>query len=246
MFSYRSGPKMKMLKVFYFCAIALGGASSWAATADENLVRQSFQAKFPKMTLESVSRTPFPNVYEVVLDGQVMYTDDKASYLFNGNLIDLRGSSPRNLTQESSAKIASATLAKATDSAVKRVKGNGKRVIYTFEDPNCGYCKELQKELTKVNDVTIYTFLWPILSQDSVDKSKAIWCAKDRGKAWDDAMLKGVLPTGKRDCDTPLEKNGQLAQRFGLKGTPGIYLANGQQIGGYVPADKIEAALAGR
>ena len=95
----------------------------------------------------------------------------------------MRGAQPRNLTQETTSKIAAAALAKATNSAVKRVKGNGKRVIYTFEDPNCGYCKELQKELVKVNDVTIYTFLWPILSQDSVEKSKAIWCAADRGKA---------------------------------------------------------------
>ena len=95
-----------------------------------------------------------------------------------------------------------------------------------------------------MNDVTIYTFLWPILSQDSVDKSKAIWCSKDRAKAWEDTTLKGAAPTGKRDCDTTaLEKNGLLAQRFGIRGTPGVYLANGQQIGGFVPAEKIEAAL---
>jgi thiol:disulfide interchange protein DsbC len=127
---------------------------------------------------------------------------------------------------------------------VKRVRGSGKRVIYTFEDPNCGYCKELQKELNKVNDVTIYTFLWPILSQDSIDKSKSIWCARDRAKAWEDYMIKGVALTGKRDCDTTaLERNAKLAQRFGLRGTPAVYLANGEQVGGYVPAEKLEAAL---
>ena len=237
---------MKILNLLCFCLIALFGFSALAATADENVLRQTFQSKFPKMTLESVTRTPFSNLYEIVLDGQVFYTDEKASYLFSGNLVDLRGPSPRNLTQDANAKLAATTLAKAADAAVKRVRGNGKRVIYTFEDPNCGYCKELQKELLKLNDVTIYTFLWPILSQDSIDKSKAIWCAKDRGRAWDDAMLKGVLPTGRRDCDTPLDRNGQLAQRFGLRGTPAIYLGNGQQIGGFVPAEKIEAALAAR
>ena len=237
---------MKMFNLLCFCVIALFGFSAVAATADENVLRQAFQSKFPKMNLESVARTPYPNLYEVVLDGQIFYTDEKASYLFSGNLIDLRGASPRNLTQDANAKLASTTLAKATDSAVKRVRGNGKRVIYTFEDPNCGYCKELQKELLKVNDVTIYTFLWPILSQDSIDKSKAIWCSKDRAKAWEDAMLKGVMPVGKRDCDAPLDRNGQLAQRFGLRGTPAIYLGNGQQIGGFVAADKIEAALAAR
>jgi thiol:disulfide interchange protein DsbC len=156
----------------------------------------------------------------------------------------MRGAQPRNLTQETMSKIAAAALSKSTGSAVKRVKGNGKRVIYTFEDPNCGYCKELQKELAKLNDVTIYTFLWPILSQDSVEKSKAIWCAADRGKAWEDYMLKGITPSGKRDCDTPLQGNAELAQRFGIRGTPGVYRANGQQVGGFVPAEKLEASLA--
>jgi thiol:disulfide interchange protein DsbC len=225
--------------------LALAAVCS-AARADESTVRHAVQGKFPKMTLESVAKTPFAGIYEVVLDGQVLYTDEKTSYLFSGNLLDIRGQQPRNLTQESTNKLSAATLAKSTDSAVKRVKGNGKRIIYTFEDPNCGYCKELQKELKKVNDVTIYTFLWPILSPDSVEKSKAIWCAKDRAKAWEDMMLKGVAPAGTRDCDAPLEQNAQLAQRFGIRGTPGVYLANGQQIGGYLAADKIEAAFAGR
>jgi thiol:disulfide interchange protein DsbC len=232
-----------MLKKLLVSALAVAWLSAGAANADEAAVRQAFQSKFPKMTVESVSRTPFANLYEVVIDGQVFYTDDKGSYLFSGNLLDLRGSQPRNLTQETTGKLAATVLAKSTDNAVKRVRGNGKRVIYTFEDPNCGYCKELQKELAKLNDVTVYTFLWAILSPDSVEKSKAIWCSKDRARAWDDVMLKGAVPTGKRDCDTPLERNAQLAQRFGLRGTPGVYLANGEQIGGYVPAEKIEAAL---
>jgi thiol:disulfide interchange protein DsbC len=214
-----------------------------AAHGDENSVRQAFQSKFPKMAVESIARTPFPNMYEVIVDGQVFYTDDKASYLFSGNLLDLRSGQPRNMTQETNNKLAATVLAKSTELAVKRVKGNGKRVIYTFEDPNCGYCKELQKELGKMNDVTIYTFLWAILSPDSVEKSKAIWCSKDRARAWDDVMLKGVTPTGPRDCATPLERNAQIAQRFGLRGTPAIYIGSGEQIGGYVPADKIEAAL---
>jgi thiol:disulfide interchange protein DsbC len=215
-----------------------------AAAANESAIRQVFQKKFPKMTVESVTPTPYAGLFEVVMEGQVFYTDDKASYLFSGNLLDMRGAQPRNLTQETMGKLAAAALSKSTASAVKRVKGSGKRVIYTFEDPNCGYCKELQKELAKLNDVTIYTFLWPILSQDSVEKSKAIWCAADRGKAWDDFMLKGVNPSGKRDCDAPFERNAELAQRFGIRGTPGVFLANGQQVGGYVPAEKLEASLA--
>ena len=237
---------MSVIRKSAVVAFMLGWVLSGSVYANETAVRQAFQAKFPKMTVESVTKTPFPNVYEVVLDGQVLYTDEKATYLFSGNLLDIRGQQPRNLTQESTGRLSSAALAKSTDLAIKRVRGNGKRVIYTFEDPNCGYCKELQKELAKLNDVTIYTYLWPILSQDSVDKSKAIWCSKDRAKAWDDLMLKGIAPSAKRECDTPLEKNAQLAQRFGIRGTPGVYLANGNQIGGYLTADKMEAALAAR
>ena len=235
-----------MFKTFVITALAAASLAAGIARADENAVRQAFQSKFPKMPVESVTRTPFANVYEVVLDGQVLYTDDKGSYLFSGNLLDLRGAQPRNITQETNNKLAASLLAKSTDLAVKRVKGNGRRVIYTFEDPNCGYCKELQKELAKLNDVTVYTFLWAILSQDSVEKSKAIWCSKDRARAWEDVMLKGATPTGRRDCDTPLERNSQIAQRFGLRGTPAIYIGSGEQIGGFVPADKIEAALRGK
>jgi thiol:disulfide interchange protein DsbC len=234
-----------MNKKLMWCALALAGVLSGAVHAEEAAVRQALSAKFPKMPVESVAKTPFAGIYEVVLDGQVYYTDDKGSYMFSGSLIDMRGREPKNLTQETTNKIASSALAKAQDSAVKRVRGNGKRVLYTFEDPNCGYCKELQKELMKVNDVTIYTFLWPILSPDSIEKSKSIWCSRDRAKTWEDAMLRGVAPTGKRDCDTAaIEKNQRLAQRFNLKGTPAVYLANGEQVGGYVPANQLESALA--
>ena len=228
-----------------WCALFALASVAGSVHANETAVRQAILAKFPKMSLESVTKTPFQGIYEVILDGQVYYTDEKASYVFSGSLVDMRGREPRNLTQETTNKMASSALAKASDLAVKRVKGNGKRVIYTFEDPNCGYCKELQKELVKLNDVTIYTFLWPILSPDSMDKSKAIWCSKDRAKTWEEHMIKGVALTGKRDCDvSAIEKNQRLAQRFNLKGTPAVYLANGEQIGGYLPASQLETALA--
>jgi thiol:disulfide interchange protein DsbC len=236
--------QVSMKSKLLLSALGLALLLATSVRANESAVRQAFLAKFPKATVESVTKTPFAGIYEVVLDGQIFYTDEKATYVFSGSLIDMRGRDPRNLTQETSNKLASSALAKATDLAVKRVRGNGKRVIYTFEDPNCGYCKELQKELQKVNDVTIYTFLWPILSQDSIDKSKAIWCSKDRAKAWEEYMLKGVTPTAKRDCDTSaIEKNQRLAQRFNLKGTPAVYLGSGEQVGGFMPASQLEAAL---
>ncbi len=228
-----------------FSVVCAGMLLSMPAQADEAGVRKAFQARFPGMKIESVSRMPFQGLYEVVFDGQIVYTDEKLTYLLSGNLFDLRDTKERNLTSERRGQIASGALVKAQANAIKRVKGSGKRVIYTFEDPNCGYCKELQKELNKMTDITIYTFLLPILSPDSVEKAKMVWCAKDRAKTWENLMNKAALPANAvKSCSTPLEENQLLAQRFGVRGTPAVYLVSGQQVGGYLPADKLEEALA--
>ena len=222
----------------------LAGLAAVSAIASEAAIRQSFQARFPKATVESVARTPFAGIYEVVFNGQIAYTDEKLNFVFFGNLVDMRAGAERNITRERNAELAAQSLRKSADNAVKRVRGNGKRVLYTFEDPNCGYCRELQKELMKLSDVTIYTFLWPILSPDSIDKSRAVWCAKDRAKAWDDLMSRGVAPQAGAKCDAPFERNHELAQRFGFRGTPAVFLGDGRQVGaGYVPATELEQAL---
>lgn len=215
-----------------------------AQGADEAKLRQVLQVKFPKAVVESITKMPFGGLYEVVLGGEIVYADAKAEYMMGGSLYDLRGTDMRNVTQETSQRLASKALMTSHDSAIKMVRGNGKRVIYTFEDPNCGYCRELYKELGKMNDITVYTFLLPILSPDSKEKSMAVWCAKDRAKAWDQLMTKTALTETSKPCDTPLEKNALLAQRFNIRGTPAIFLASGQQLGGYVPAAQIEQALA--
>ena len=232
-----------MSRRFAASLLVIWGLAACTANADSTKVRQLLQTKFPTMTVDSVSKAPFAGLYEVVLDGEVVYTNDKVEYFLAGNLFDVRTLPPRNLTQDSAGQMVVKTLNGSLNQALKRVRGNGKRTLYTFEDPNCGYCKQLHQELNKVTDVTIYTFLLPILSPDSVEKSKAVWCASDRVKAWDDVMTKAVVANGSKTCDTPIEKNIQLMRRFGIRGTPAIYLANGQQIGGYIPADKIEQAL---
>ena len=223
---------------------ALGPLTLHAQDPDEARVKQTMQVKFPKMTVDSVTRLPLGGLFEVVLGGEIVYTDSKGEYLLGGTLYDLRATPPRNVTQETQQKIAAKTLTTGHDSAIKMVRGNGKRVLYTFEDPNCGYCKELYKELAKMTDVTVYTYLLPILSPDSTEKSKAIWCAKDRAKAWDQVMTKGAVSEASKPCDAPLAKNTEMSQRLGIRGTPAIYLANGQQLGGYVPAQQIEQAFA--
>jgi thiol:disulfide interchange protein DsbC len=130
------------------------------------------------------------------------------------------------------------------DRAVKTVRGDGKRVVASFEDPNCGYCKKLAKDMLKLDNVTIYTFLYPILSQDSVDKSKQIWCSTDRAKSWNDWMVEGRSPSGKSDCDTSaIAKNQEYGRKLNINGTPTLFFADGERIPGAVPLDKIEAKL---
>jgi thiol:disulfide interchange protein DsbC len=223
--------------------VALVGLAAASAYGDEAEIRKAIQARFKEAPVESVAKTPFTGIYEVIVGGRVLYTDEKGSFAFIGNLLDLRGATERDLTGERTAQLTAQALSKATASAIKRVRGNGKRTIYTLEDPNCGYCKAFAKELAKVNDVTIYTFLWPILSPDSLEKSKAVWCAKDRVKAWDDVMLRGIAPQNDGKCETPIEKNKELAQRLGARGTPAVYLVDGRALPGMMPAEKVEEAL---
>ena len=233
-----------MSRIIASCLFAAVALFAQPAVAGENAVKQAFQTRFAELPVESVAKTGMPGIYEVVAQGQIFYVDEKVNYVLRGVLFDSRNPELRNLTAERDAQIVAQSLSKSHDFAIKRVKGNGRRTLYTFEDPNCGYCRKLQEELVKLNNVTIYTFLLPIVSPpDSVEKSKAVWCARDRGKAWDDLMSRGIVPGGSKTCDAPIEKSIQLAQRFGVRGTPAVYLANGQQIGGYLPLDKIEQAL---
>ena len=166
-----------MLRRIAVCVIGLWAMVACSADANEAKVRQILQGKFPTMKVESVTKAPCAGLYEVVLDGEIVYTDDKVEYFFGGNIYDIRTLPPRNLTEESSNRLIIRVLAASQDIAIKRVKGDGSRTLYTFEDPNCGYCQRLTQELTKVNNLTVYTFLTPILSQDSVEKSRAVWCA---------------------------------------------------------------------
>jgi len=219
------------------------GLFAVAAQADEAEIRKSLQTRFRDSTVETIAKTPLPGIYEVVVGGRILYTDEKGGFVLIGNLIDIRSSAERDLTSERTAQLAADTLKHSLDLAFKRVRGNGKRVVYTFEDPNCGWCKKLHGELTKVNDVTIYTFLWPILTPESVDKSKAIWCSKDRVKSWDEAMTKGSVTATAKGCDNPVEKNLALAKRFGLRGTPAMLLPDGRQIGGFLTAAQLEQEL---
>lgn len=189
---------------------------------------------------QRIIKTPYlGGLYEVYAGGQLFYSDDKGSaFLIGGSLID--GKTMRNITAEQQWALM------PLQDAIKRVNGNGgggKRTLMTFEDPNCGYCKKLTKELVNLKNATVYTFLVPMLSEDSLIKSKKIWCSPDRLKAFDDWMVNGKAPTGPDNCATPLERNSELAQGLGVTGTPAIYFPNGKRVPGYMPLEKIEKML---
>lgn len=198
---------------------------------------------FPGEKIESVKKTPYLGLYEVVVGGELFYTDEKASYFFFGHVVDPQ--TKQSLTSERLQEIKDARRI-SIDSlplelAIKAVKGTGKRKLVVFSDPNCRYCKRLEKELAKVTDVTIYTLLYPVLN-GSVDTATAIWCSADRLKAWNDFMLKDAVPTGKT-CETPIETLLQTGQKHGVNGTPTLIFADGSVVPGMITADIVEKKL---
>ena len=195
--------------------------------------------------IESVKETPYAGLYEIRAAGDILYTDKKGEYLFIGHVYDAKTS--QNLTKD---RVDEINKIKFSDlplqSALKTVKGDGKRVIAIFEDPNCGYCKRFrQTTLKEANNLTVYTFMLNILSDDSAIKSKNIWCAPDRNKAWDDWMINGkAAPTAAASCKTPNEEISALGRKLRVQGTPAIFFADGSRMPGAVDLKTLEAKLA--
>ena len=205
---------------------------SFAAVADEADVKKAVEARLGKA--ERIIKAPLAGIWEVTVDGQIFYADDKANYVLIGNLLDMK--TGKNITAERQFN------ALPLDLALKQVRGSGRNVLVTFEDPNCGYCKKLAKDILTLKDVTVYTFLYPVLGDDSFEKSKAIWCAPDKSRVWVDWMTTGKsLPAVPAKCDIAgLEKSTQLGRRLRIGGTPAIFFASGERVGGYIPAPEIE------
>ena len=205
---------------------------SLTALADETDVRRAVEARLGKM--EKIVKAPMAGIWEVTVDGQIFYVDDKGGYLLFGNLLEMK--TGKNITAERQFNSLPLEL------ALKQVRGSGKNVMVTFEDPNCGYCKKLAKDILTLKDVTVYTFLLPVLGDDSYEKSKAIWCAPDKAKAWVDWMTAGKAPpAAPAKCNTAgLDKSAQLGGKLRINGTPAIFFASGERVGGYIPAAEIE------
>jgi len=198
----------------------------------------------PESVVESVARIPQGGLYEVLLiNGELFYTDKEASFFILGNIIDT--GTRRNLTSERLDRLARIDFKSLPlEQAIKRVNGNGKRVIVTFEDPNCGYCKHLGKELQKVKNVTIYTFLYPVLSDDSMTKSRYIWCAKNKATTWMAWLVDGKVPEARNCNSAAIDRNVELGRKLRVTGTPVLFFVNGERIGGFREAPVLEQILA--
>lgn len=223
--------------------IALVMAFSLTAAADEAEIRKLMEAKLGTK-VESVTKSGYLGLYEVYADGNIFYTDEKmTAIVLGGQLIDAK--TMKNVTDERMKKLTAIRFSDLPlDRAIKQVRGDGKRVLATFEDPNCGYCKRLAKELLKLENVTIYTFLLPILSEDSVKKSRQIWCSSDRARAWNDWMVDGKAPSGRDDCDTAaVTRNQEFGRKLNITGTPTMFFGDGERIPGAIPLARIEQKL---
>lgn len=234
-----------MKRLLFGLVAALLGSQAWA---DEASVKQTVQTRFA-VKVDEVTKTPY-GLYEVRLGGDIVYTDERVTFLMVGTLID--GKTRENITETRKEKLSSVRFSDLPlDAAIKTVRGNGKNQMAVFADPNCTFCRRFERELSTLSDVTIYTFLYPILDEgnngDSMRKSRAIWCAKDRSKAWFDLMLRGIAPPVSTSCDTSvLQRNLELGQKLNINGTPTTFVASGQRIIGARSAEVRKAVESGR
>ena len=220
------------------------------ACADDASIRAEFQKRYPQAHVESVAKTPYLGLYEMVVDGEVVYTDADFTYLIVGSLIDTK--TKTNLTDARQREIEDKKLKALAfpfdqlpfDLAIKKVKGDGSRKVAVFSDPDCPFCRRLEKSLEKVTDVTMYIFLFPIeqLHPKAPEVARAIWCAPDRVKAWDDYMLKGAAPKSAK-CDNPVDKIVTYGQSKKINGTPTIFFSDGKRVPGAISTEQFEEYL---
>lgn len=227
-------------------ALSLLFISLWAsAQGQENLIRKNLSERVPQMPkIEEVTRTPMPGLFEVRLsNNEIYYSDAEGNFLISGNLIDTKNR--RNLTEEREAKLNAIDFASLPlKDAITVVRGNGKRKLAVFEDPNCGFCKRFERDLAKVDNITVYLFLYPVLGQNSVDKSRAIWCAKDPAATWHNVMVNDQNPPS-ASCNTAaIDRNLELGRKYKITGTPTLIAQDGSRVPGAISTAQIEKLLA--
>lgn len=232
---------MKLIKTALITAMMV---TTLGATAQESVIRKNLGERIPQLQkIDEVSKSPMPGLYEIRVNGtEIYYTDAEGNFLLQGNLMDTK--QRRNLTEERIDKLTAISFdALPFKDAFTIVRGNGKRKLAVFEDPNCGYCKRFERDLQKVDNVTISMFLYPILSADSTEKSKHIWCAKDKVKAWQDWMVRDK-PAPVASCDTSaIERNVEIGRKHKITGTPTLIFVDGTRIPGAISTAQVEKYL---
>lgn len=224
------------------CVTVLLGAS--VAQASEEAVKKAMNDFIGAQAVESVRKVPYAGMYEVLLNsGELLYTDEKVGFIIDGRIIDT--ARKVDVTEERRNQLSAIDFSiLPLENAIKQVRGDGSRIIASFEDPNCGYCKRLGAELALMDNITIYTFLYPLLGADSVTKSQNIWCAKDRAKTWNEWILDNKEPPA-ATCDTKaVEANVALGRKLRIQGTPTLFFADGRRVGGYLRGSQIESVFA--
>jgi thiol:disulfide interchange protein DsbC len=233
------------LAVFFALSLSCFFTGAVFAQGEEAQIRKNLKERMPQIQpIDEVRRTPMPGLFEVRVDGtDIYYTDASGHFLLQGQLIDTRNQ--RNLTEERLQKIMAIDFKSLPfKDAISWVKGNGERKIAVFEDPNCGYCKRFERDIAKLDNVTVFVFLYPILGKDSVEKSKSIWCAKDPAKSWQDWMVRDQMPAA-ANCDTgSLKRNMEYGQKMKITGTPTTLLPDGTRIPGAIELSQLEKLLA--
>lgn len=225
-------------------AVALSLATPAFAGEDEDVLMSVLKSKYPSTQFTSVTKTAIDGLFEVAMGKTIAYTDKIGNIMVFGHMYDMPGQ--RDITAERLNALNKIDVKQLPlKNAIKTVKGNGKRTLYVFSDPDCPYCKALEQNLEKLNNVTIYTFLFPLaqLHPEAEAKSVGIWCAKDRAKSWRDYMLNGQPPAA-AECKNPIKENVSLGQGLGINGTPSLFNARGEMRAGAMPAEQIEQWIA--
>lgn len=229
-----------------FPLIVVAALLALPASANEALIRQVIEEKLGGARVEGVQPSPLPGLYEVRFQSaegpQIVYTDAQATHFFIGSLYETK--TDRNLTEERLRKLSAIRFdSLPLEQAVKVRRGSGRRVLAMFSDPYCPACQQFEKVLAQLDDVTIHYFMYPVIRPELAERSKAVWCASDRGKAWLDLALRGKPSASNAACDTPIDKNIALGRKLGVTSTPTLFLANGERLRGGLPVAQLRETL---